>query len=249
MATLQVPQQTFEHFRSLAVQFLYNWDKVVHDRGRRRSGRVVHNIANLACISAISLRLKELHESSPLVFFQTADSVRPDLLPFLGWDAILDDVFRFDRRKVKVNIASQESAVFLGEASIGIDDYLVLKFRDVSEARPTLLIHHRVLAFRIKNQTTDIRICRIQFGHQKLDKIRLPIACVREDVGPATNQTLHIERYLVVGFAIPVKYDAAKCKTTQYGRLLGWINSQGTNQPDSFLGRNSDASAQVAQPP
>ena len=72
---------------------------------------------------------------------------------------------------------------------------------------------------------------------------------MREDVGPATNQTLHIERYLVVGFAISVEYDAAKCKTAQYGRLFGWINSQGTNQPDGILGRNSDGSAQVGQPP
>src|SRR5205807_10408272 len=69
------------------------------------------------------------------------------------------------------------------------------------------------------------------------------------DVGPATNQTLHIERYLVVGFSISIEDNAAKCKTAQYGCLLGWINSQGTNQPDCILGRNSDGSAQVGQPP
>src|SRR5207244_5730868 len=141
-----------------------------------------------------------------------------------------------------------KSAVLLCESPIGIADYLVLKFRDVSETWSTLLIHQRILAFWIKNQTTNIRVCRVQFGNQELDKIRFPIACVREDVGPATDQTLHIERYLVVGFAISVEYDAAKCKTAQYGRLFGWINSQGTNQPDGILGRNSDGSAQVGQP-
>src|SRR2546426_193914 len=174
----------------------------------------------------ISIDLEQSDEIGPLVLLQATNRVRPDLLPLLGGNAILDDVSGPQCGKIQMNIAREKPTVFWRDLPVRINDYFLLKFREVCQAGSALLVRNPILAFRIKDKTSDVRIRRVQFRDEKLDKVCFPVTRVCEDIRPAADQTLHIEWNGMVGLTVPVEYDVPKRKMTKYGRFLFGVDTQ-----------------------